>query len=104
MPASGYLEIDSEVGSVTVVNGNESNLDFQYHDEGFLTLAPYGQKFENVMASTTAGSKTVRVSNCDNAEDLVGKHMLLRENWVKIVSCTGATVTLGANASKSETV
>jgi len=59
LPSSGYLEIDSFHGTVVHVEGDNRTLDFEYHDEGYLTLASYGKRTDEVMATTQSGSATV---------------------------------------------
>ena len=41
LPETGYLEIDSALGKVTWVHDDERDTFFEYHNEGYLTLAPY---------------------------------------------------------------
>jgi len=103
LPSEGYLEIDSFHGEVVCVNGNTKTLDFEYHDEGYMTLASYGAICHEVMATTTAGSKTVTLSNCKVNDRLIGKYIRLNNDWIKIDAVADNTITLASAAAKSET-
>lgn len=75
LPSSGYLEIDSFHGAIVHVNGESRTLNFEYHDEGYMNLAPYGRKLNDVVATTTSGSSTVTLDNCKVDKYLVGSYI-----------------------------
>lgn len=104
LPSSGYLEIDSFHGTVVHVEGDNRTLDFEYHDEGYLTLASYGKRTDEVMATTQSGSATVTQANCKIDDSLIGKYIRLGNAWLKIEATDEDTVTVSSALAKSETV
>lgn len=97
LPNTGYLEIDGHHGTVTWVNGNERELFFEYHDEGYLSLAPFTPKNFHVVASYSVGSDVVSIgAPLFSLKDQVGRYIWLNEAWHKIVSASeeNETVTL----------
>ena len=104
LPSSGYLEIDSFHGAVTHVSGENYKLDFEYHDEGYLTLASYGQKLKNITVLTTAGSNSVTIVSNDTLPNLSGKFIRLNNQWKKITQANGTKLTLAENASNTQRV
>ena len=104
LPSDGYLEIDSFHGEVVRVNGIIRVLEFEHHDEGYMTLASFGEKLTEVMATTTAGSQRVPLSNCKVDDHLIGKYIRLNNDWIKIEAVEDNTITLASAAAKSETV
>ena len=101
LPASGYLKIDSFLGGVAVVNNGSETLDFQYHDQGFLTLAPYGQKIDNAIVTCTSNSTSAIIDESLLGYDLVGKYIRLGNSWKKIAAAQGTAITLNENAGVS---
>ena len=90
LPASGSLVIDSAKGTVKA----GGNMNFSYHDEGYLKLAPYGWKYDDITAETTAGSDEVMLDNCDPGPDMVGKYIWLNGKWRKITAINGHIATI----------
>lgn len=90
LPTEGYLEIDSHLGKVTWVHGthdSERDIFFEYHNEGYVTLAPYLPREFHVDASYTTGSNVVTFYVFVPTEDsAVGKYIFLDGAWHKIVS------------------
>ena len=86
LPESGYLEIDSRLGKVTLVHNEQRDVFFEYHNEGYLTLAPYLPKQFNVGVEYKNGNATVSFYELTSLENYLGKYIYLEEAWHKIVS------------------
>ena len=86
LPESGYLEIDSRLGKVTWVHNEQRDVFFEYHNEGYLTLAPYLPKQFNVGVEYKKGSATVSFYGLTSLENYLGKYIYLEDAWHKIVS------------------
>ena len=54
-----FLELDSEKCQTNIVLGDESELAFPFHDEGYITLAPCLPFIRAIEVSHTAGSNAV---------------------------------------------
>lgn len=93
LPSTGKLEIESDIGAIHTVSGNNRALDFQYHDEGFLRLAPAGVLIDGVIVNTTAGSTSAVLINCEENSGLTGKHIRIDGAWVKISAAMGNNIT-----------
>lgn len=94
LPSTGYLEIDGERGLVTWVNGTQRVIFFEYHNEGYMTLAPFLPKLFHVMVSYTAGSDTVTVMSAPPNQRWVGMYIRLNDVWQKITAVSSANRTL----------
>lgn len=103
LPTTGYLEIDSKLGKVVWVNGNDRTTYFAYHNEGYMTLAPYLPRIFQADASYTSGSDTVTFYAFTPTEDIIGKYIRLSGGWRKIiaVSETEGTAQLESNMTES---
>ena len=99
LPESGYLEIDSKLGRVTWVHGDDRDLFFEYHNEGYITLDSYLPREFQVDASYTQGSDEVGFYAFPATEKLIGKYILLGDSWHKIVSASeeASTVEIDTN-------
>ena len=86
LPSEGYLEIDSRLGVVNWVHGDQKDKFFEYHNEGYMTLASYLPRANNVDASYTSGSATVTCHSYYVSENIIGQYILLDGAWHKIVS------------------
>ncbi len=101
LPASGYLEIDSEIGTVYAVSGSSKTLDFSYHDEGYLTLVPYLPRNYGVIASMTSGSAVIALSNYVPKAKDVGRYIYLNGAWRKITQVNTGTITVSNTMTAS---
>ena len=86
LPSSGYLEIDSRLGKVMWVHDGQRDLFFEYHNEGYVTLAPYLPKQFDVGVEYNSGSTTISFYGLSSIENYVGKYIYLEGSWRKIVS------------------
>lgn len=95
LPATGYLEIDGHRGKVTWVNGNSRELFFEYHDEGYLDLAPFTPKNFHVNASYTVGSSVINIiAPLFPLEEQVGRYIWLAGGWHKITAASAEDETI----------
>ena len=104
LPASpAYLELDSEKGSVTLIDPDSGTKEimFEYHDYGFLDLAPSGVMFDNFYVNCTKGSNTVTATNRELDSSYVGKYVFLDKSWLRILSVSGKTMTLSGTSEKT---
>ena len=84
LPSSGYLEINSDHGTVKTMPGDE--LAFEYHDEGYIRLDPCTPYERDVMVSYAANSNIVSFVARSTADSLVGRYVRLNGEWLRIVS------------------
>lgn len=84
LPSSGYLEIDSYYGTVTHVQGTAKALDYQYHDEGFLSLDSCGIVMKDIGLFLVSNTKEVRAINDVMPDSCVGRYLWVRNGWHKI--------------------
>lgn len=84
LPSDGYLEIDSYYGTITHVHGETRALDYQYHDEGFLSLDPCGIVMKDVGLHLTRNTKEVRAINDVLPDSCIGRYLWVRNGWHKI--------------------
>lgn len=96
-PGSITVKVDSDTGrtyrqgaSLVWIDANE------LHDEGYVTLEPYGVLYQNVAATSVSGSTKIKLSGMDATSDLVGLHIWFGGEWLKIsnVLATGELVVL----------
>ena len=85
LPNEGYLKIDGYYGTVKHVTNNSEETDYQYHDEGFLTLEPCGILIKDIAVSIVGGSEEVQVINDVLPESVIGRYMRVRTKWYKII-------------------
>lgn len=91
-PSTGYLEINSRLGSVSWVHGNVSELAFAYHTEGFVMQDPYMSYDEQIHVSCESGSTTA-TTDAPSAE-MIGKYIYVGGSWNKVTAVSGNTITL----------
>lgn len=82
------LELDSEKCQTRIALGEESELAFPFHDEGYITLAPCLPFVRSIAVSHTAGSNTV-TSDGAFAPHMKGQHLFL-DGWKCIRQVTDA--------------
>lgn len=89
-PSPAYLEIDSCKGSVRLIDpsAGTSELMFEYHDAGYIDLAPSGFWEDEVPISYTAGSNEVTADGAFPKEACVGKYVRLNGTWLQILAVT----------------
>ena len=84
LPESGYLEIDGNSGTVKAMPADE--LAFEYHDEGYIQLAPCTPYERDVVVSYMPDSNVVSFMTKTTSSSMVGRYIRLAGEWVKIVS------------------
>ena len=108
LPSAGYLEIDSRYGSVKWIHEGSEDYAFNYHTEGFITLAPYIACEDEFRAAYTSGSTTIsylsnKALGLNNKFDerFVGKYAYIDGAWRKItaVAANGTATIDSAPAS-----
>lgn len=93
--ADGYVLMDIDdnviyehVGPEGIdLNAETAKRAFEFHDEGYIILEPYGEVYRDVSAKWSAGSNTVYIESSEilSLEDIVGKFIRLNGSWLKIV-------------------
>lgn len=86
LPTSGYLEIDSDYGTVKLMPNDE--MAFEFHNDGFIRLDPCIPYYSDVIASFTSNSNIVSLPAFSINKSLVGKYIRLSGEWIRISSIT----------------
>ena len=81
-----YLELDSEKCQTSIVLGDESELAFPFHDEGYITLASCLPFIRAIEVSHTAGSNAV-TSDGAFAAHMEGQYLYI-DGWKCILQVT----------------
>lgn len=92
-----YLELDSEKCQTSIVLGDESELAFPFHDEGYIALSSCLPFVRSITVSHTAGSNML-TSDGAFAAHMEGQYLYI-DGWKRILQ-----VTDGNNAILSEAV
>lgn len=102
-PETAYLEINSEDGSVKVVDPltSSSEIAFEYHDLGYITLSPCESVFDEFMIQYTSGSSTAAIGSVVDAKQYIGKYILVSGQWLRIIDATHDTITVHENFRSS---
>lgn len=102
-PSPAYLELDSKKGSVMLVDpsAGTKELMFEYHDYGFIDLAPSGSIFDEITVTYTSGSNTVQVTGREVTSEDVDKYLRLNGKWVRIIAVTSSGVVLSETMTAS---
>ena len=100
LPESGTLTLDSRQGLVSDINGPA----FEYHNDGFIRLAPYYPDIQNLKVSYSSSSTTLTVVDTTADKSWIGKFVRIGNEWIKIsfVSDQGV-VTLSKTPAASGT-
>lgn len=80
LPISGNLVVDSRQGLVRDANGPA----FEYHNDGFIRLAPYYPDIQNLKVSYSSSSTTLTVVDATADKNWIGKFVRLGNEWIKI--------------------
>lgn len=104
-PSPAYLEIDSGKGSVKVVDPSTASkmIAFEYHDLGYISLAPNSLLDDTVRIAHTAGSNTVALTDGDAPERFVGRYIRLGDQWMRIIHVSGNNMVLNTSVATSGT-
>lgn len=84
-----YLELDSESGSITQLPSKPDEFAFEYHDYGYIRLAPCIPYERDVAVSYVAGTNTIDFMLLDLTEHNVGQYVRLNGEWIRIISVSG---------------
>lgn len=79
-----YYEIDSKTGRFLKVNGSVKNIDFAFHDEGYITFIPHDPILRDIPITTTNGSKSVKSSEPIFNASLIEKWIHIEDDWFYI--------------------
>lgn len=82
---SDYLEIDSDAGSIQQLPSYPDDYAFEYHDDGYIRLASYLPRYDNVIATHESGSNEITVSGVELNDGFVGKYIRLAGGWYRII-------------------
>ena len=106
LPTSGdYLEIDSETGSIKSLPTLADEFAFEFHDYGYIRLAPSCPYNRNVTAAYEAGSNDVFFPAFNVDESFIGRYIYIENEWRRIVGIRDehtAIILTKANYSGSE--
>lgn len=94
-----HLELDSEKCQTQIVLGDETELAFPFHDEGYITLAPCLPFVRSVHVSHTVGSNTV-TSDGAFASHMKGQYLYLN-GWKCIRQVTDTNTAILSEAVNS---
>ena len=100
--ASGtYLQVDPDTGVKLMPNDTYA---FEYHLDGYLSLAPCAPYDRGVHVSYTSGSNEVQVLAQNFLDDsFVGKHVFLDGAWRRIIAVRSDHRTAVINANMTKT-
>lgn len=104
LPSSpNYLEIDSEYGAVRLLPSSDK-FAFEYHDLGYIRLAPCTPYEKDVAVSYSQGSNVVEFHLYTPREENIGQYIRINGEWLKILSIKdrGVIVNKFLNATKTE--
>ena len=98
-PSPAYLEIDSETGSVRVIDPTSSTneMAFEYHDAGYVSLAPGGFLYDSMMVTYLKGNNTLTVNRDEASASYVGKHIYIEGKWARILHVNGSEMVISEN-------
>lgn len=82
LPPTDSLVIDSYKGTVRYGTG----LAFEYHNDGFIRLAPYLPDARDYVISYKKDSNIVAVLNDTADKSWVGRYLRLNDEWVKVIN------------------
>lgn len=85
LPSEGYLEIDGYYGTIKHITNSTEELDYQYHNEGFLTLDSCGILIRDIGIHTVSGSNEIRIINDVISDSVIGRYIWIRSKWYKII-------------------
>lgn len=88
--APDYLEIDSEYGTVKL-HSDPDGFAYEYHDDGYISLAPCIPYDRDVTASYTEGSNVVSLYGICMTEEDIGRYIRLAGEWVRIIYVNDTT-------------
>lgn len=96
LPPSGNLVIDSNEGSVR----RNGELEFEWHDLGFIHLAPCIPYRRNVFVNYSSGSNTITSNSLFQKKD-IGRYIYVYNGWKKIQAVSNDLCTATVNGSVS---
>lgn len=103
--AGKWLEIDSETGRVQFGGAAGMKIDYQYHDDGYIQLAPCMPYKKSVTIGYSTGSRIITSSEGIFQEDMVGQYVYLNGAWRyigRVDSETQAQINVDMTATGSE--
>jgi len=80
-----WYHIDSETGQCVLTNGVSSNVDYMFHDYGYISLVPADIR-RDVRVHIENGSSTIRSDNGDFEPSMVGKYINIGSDWKAITT------------------
>lgn len=81
-----YLELDSSAGSVRVLPEKPDEMAFEYHEEGYITLAPCTPYERHVFVEYAAKSNHVTFPTFTLTQERVGQYIHIAGKWLRISS------------------
>lgn len=79
-----YLEINSMTGRVELISIDDRELNFAFHDDGYITFVPCFPFYRSVDVETTANNREIISTKNEFTSDMLGSYILLNEIWVYI--------------------
>lgn len=76
-----HYEISSKTGRILRINGNDETIEFLFHDEGYITFAPYGKIWKNIEINTTAGDRKIMSPTGAFNKNMIGKYVYISGAW-----------------------
>lgn len=76
-----YLEIDSAMGQVRKVVGGVITMAFEYHDLGYIKLAPCTPIKRNAIVDYSSGSRSISSAIGEFTNDMKGQYIYLNNDW-----------------------
>lgn len=79
------------------------NIDFAWHNNGYLKFAPNKILIDNIKVTTTKNSSNVTAS-ASHTTPIGGAYIYIDNTWKKIIAVNGNTITISGTASSTGTV
>jgi len=96
LPSALILTINSESGAVST-SDDPNGFAFEYHDMGYIRLAPCIPYERDVAVSYIAGSNIINFTIFELSEENIGQYIRLNGEWLRIISVKGKSAVISKN-------
>lgn len=91
-----YYEIHSDTGRVLKVTSESTEIDFSFHDEGYITFEPYTYIDRNVEIKGIEGERQLTYSGELTSDEAAGKQIYAKGKWRYISQIEGDQIEINA--------
>ena len=109
LPDNGnYLEITSETGRIQMLPSYPDAVVYNYHDYGYIRLAPSWPVYDDITVTFTSGSNEITSSDFTFTKSFEGYYLFIDGGWYRISATYESTnphkAVISARPSNSDTV